>query len=951
MLTEIIVSPLSFLKTIVPETGVFCLNTIKDKVPHQTYYDSIDLAKDTIMTAMNNGRDVYYAMASFTNNGSRKQDNVALVKSYWIDLDCGGDAHYQTLEDGLDAIHRFIENTKLPKPSIVCSGYGYHIYWALTTPVTRDLWDINTVRLIALADEAGLQIKDPGCSTDIARILRVPNTINFKNQEQKKTFIVQLGDQTHFEQFTELVDEACDSHNVITSVIVPRRPVKMDAVTMALLGNSTSNFKKILDKGDNGCKHLLQIVTEQDKVSEPEWRAMLSIAHLCEDRDKAIHNASKQHPSYSREETEEKSNQTLGPYTCATFEKTCGSCEGCPNKGVITSPIQLGKVIKTSLANILEMPKINKVIFDEDGSVTVEKVSAQLEIPAIIWPYVRGINGGIYKQGDKAVGDKPAGEDMMIYDYDLYISKRLYDVEYGECFLCHLHLPLDGMREFVLPLKTLMAGDKLRDTLSSHGVAAGKTRMELIMGYLIQSARELQRKFAADIARLQFGWCDNDSSFIIGTREIRDDATRYSPASSTTANIVPFYGVKGTLEEWKIPFKIYERPGYELHAFVVSSGLGSVLLKFVNPKIKGITINMVNSDSGTGKSTTLEMINSFWGHPIDSMLLAKDSIASILHRTGVLCNIPVTVDEVSNMKPVELSDWLYTHSQGRGRNRMQGSANLERNNSATWSSIMVMTSNSSISDKTRVAKMANEAENVRMLEFTIRLPGDMTAAESIDIFSKTNQNYGIAGEMFARYVVGNKDKVMQLIDHVRIEVEETMQPASSERIWAAAIIANITAMHIAKAINLFDFDTTRVMNEVYKSLNVIRKEIIANRFSSKDVLATYVNENIGNIIIASASEADLISSPIIKDTRMKVVGRYEVKSNTMYIARKEFVAYCVANSLSVKELEHNFELDPTCYKGTKKARLLSGTGIQMDGVLCYQFTMRLDASVIAHGAK
>jgi hypothetical protein len=163
-----------------------------------------------------------------------------------------------------------------------------------------------------------------------------------------------------------------------------KRP--MDAVTMALIGSSQSRFKTIMVKSieGTGCNQLLHIYENQTTIEEPLWRAGLSIAHQCVDREKAIHNLSKNHPEYNVEDTDKKSNETKGPYTCETFKKLNPSgCEGCTHK--FTSPIQLGK-------EIVEAE-------EEQQVMEVEPITKELKtytIPKYPYPFFRGKSGGVF---------------------------------------------------------------------------------------------------------------------------------------------------------------------------------------------------------------------------------------------------------------------------------------------------------------------------------------------------------------------------------------------------------------------------------------------------------------------------------------------------------------------------------------------------------------------------
>ena len=51
--------------------------------------------------------------------------------------------------------------------------------------------------------------------------------------------------------------------------------------------------------------------------------------------------------------------------------------------------------------------------------------------------------------------------------------------------------------------------------------------------------------------RLQFGWVDNDSKFIVGDKEITKDGVFHSPPSSVTAELAKRMEPTGTLDKWK----------------------------------------------------------------------------------------------------------------------------------------------------------------------------------------------------------------------------------------------------------------------------------------------------------------------------------------------------------------------------------------------------------------
>ena len=100
-------------------------------------------------------------------------------------------------------------------------------------------------------------------------------------------------------------------------------------------------------------------MTNQAEVSEPMWRAGLSIAKFCVDGGKAAHAISKHHPDYNEHDTMRKMDLIKGPYLCAKFDEyNPDVCKDCPNFGKIKSPIVLGQKIREADEedNVVEVP-------------------------------------------------------------------------------------------------------------------------------------------------------------------------------------------------------------------------------------------------------------------------------------------------------------------------------------------------------------------------------------------------------------------------------------------------------------------------------------------------------------------------------------------------------------------------------------------------------------------
>ena len=900
--------------------GWYCIVGLRQdgtKPPVQTFYTTLVEAEAQIDVLLQEKCNVYFACAKYKDpKEGRVQPNGDIIKAFWVDIDCGEGKPYTDQAIGLDALKQFCKKINMPLPSVVNSGRGIHAYWRLKTVITRSEWRPVAERLKALCEEHGFDA-DPSRTADNASILRVSETLNFKEDPPLAVDILKLQPEIDYEYVKQTIGV------LVAPDWIPRQ---YSESALALLGNKQSRFKTIMIKTMNGqgCAQLENIAVNQDTIEEPLWRAGLSVAAVCVDRDEAIHRISQGHPEYSPENTERKANQTKGPYTCQTFEKLNPSgCEGCQHKDKISSPIQLGSEIAASEeSTIVETTKAGK-----------EEV---FDIPPYPFPYFRGKNGGVYIE----IKDEDGNVDAVnIYEHDLYIVKRLHDPAKGESVWIRLHLPKDGFKEFSMPATDAMTAEKLRDKLGYYGVIAGKKQMESIMGYMIAFAKNLQHSMEQEIMRDQFGWADKDKKFIIGEQEVSAEKVTYSPPSVATGSLADYLKPTGSFEEWKRIVKVYDQPGFEPHAFGFFTAFGAPLLKHL--KLKGAIINLVNNTSGTGKSTVLKMCNSVWGHPEELMLQWKDTMNSMLHRLGVMNNLPVTIDEVTKMSGDHFSDLLYAASQGRGKNRMKQHENAERINTTKWGTMVLTSSNASFYDKLSTLKATPDGEFMRLLEYKIELTGTLSKQEAEEIFNALYEHHGHAGVKYAQYLVSDLEEAMDLVMQVQQRIDKAVDMSNRERFWSAVAACNIAGALIAKDLGIIDFDIHRVYTWIVAELKVMRHDIKAPSKGMVDAISEFINEHRGTVLVIN-DEADgrtgMEQLPIVEPRWDKLYIRIEPDTKEMYINAKQFRNYCTENQITLKDVLTALEVDKA-YLGLKKKRISKGTKIKSGAIDCFAFDL------------
>ena len=183
---------------------------------------------------------------------------------------------------------------------------------------------------------------------------------------------------------------------------------------------------------------------------------------------------------------------------------------------------------------------------------------------------------------------------------------------------------------------------------------------------------------------------------------------------SSDLEIAEKFRPMGDVSEWVKIANLYGKAGNEARAFALGVGFGSPLVRFSG--IKGFLVHLTNERSGVGKTTIQHMINSIWGHPECGMMNFNDKFLARQMLMGILQNMPMCVDEITDLPPSEIGTIAYMITQGKGRDRMQSQVNALRKNRTTWELPCITSGNNSLYDILLSHKALPEGEMMRVLE-------------------------------------------------------------------------------------------------------------------------------------------------------------------------------------------------------------------------------------------
>lgn len=316
---------LDFLAKVLPGQGVYCLFRGQSK-QHEWFSAIEELAQRT--EQLRNETDVYFAVATFNEAGSRKQANVTELRSFRLDLDAGAkklatqgaEKVYYDQQAAIADLVRFAKETGLVPSLIVSSGEGLHVYYVLDKPATPEQWRPVAEEMQRYCLQHGLKV-DAAVTADHARVLRPIGTLH---PNGKRVAVLKDTDKAYtMEQLAQVVGHVSDA--------TPKYDLSVNADVQPVYDDTPADFDKI----KAGCEAVRWAVENPAMVGEPYWRAVLGIVKFCENPVETAHTISNGHPGYDHDVTEKKLHGwNAGPTTCTTFaEHNRAACARCPHQG------------------------------------------------------------------------------------------------------------------------------------------------------------------------------------------------------------------------------------------------------------------------------------------------------------------------------------------------------------------------------------------------------------------------------------------------------------------------------------------------------------------------------------------------------------------------------------------------------------------------------------------
>ena len=808
---------LEFLQRVLPSEGYYVTTVINTDGRRQGFFKTVDELATVCERLDKTNNNTYFAISAYKQKGNRRQDNVRATKVVAIDVDCGEGKPFPSWKEGLVELGKFVSDMGLPKPMVIHSGNGLHVYWVLKEELAPEDWKplAEAMKQAAIAKEFHI---DAGLTANSALVLRPVGTRNPKNGNTVKLLV--------------------DAEPVESSALTQSLSYYFRAAPAAAEGQQRENslLQNLAVKQDfppavgsvvaSKCKQIEWAINHQDEVDEPLWYDLIGVAAFCTDPDKTALEWSKGHPKFDEHATLQKlthwKESASGPATCAKFEiDRPNGCRGCKYKGKIGSPARLGVQYQE-----IDVP-----------TEAPDKVANTVPIPK---PFKRT------KDGIKVTIDDT---DVDVCKFDIYPVGYGMDESLGyETVRYHWNRPHMGWQELVLRQAYLTDGNReFATAIADQGIVLYNKRQteyfQLMLRTYMDELRQI-RKMTNLYSTM--GWKEKNTAFVLGNTLIRkDDNGVATEEQINLASVVnrqgsELYNPKGDIEQWTALTNVLEKGGLYAHMFVLGVGFSAPLYNFTG--LKGLTVSLYGPTGG-GKTLAQYWAQSIYGNPDKLHFAAKYTQNSLFTRLGTYANLPLTIDEVTMMNDKEVGDFCYWVSQGRDKARLN--RNAEERDAKTWATPVIVSTNKSLQSKLIASGLDTDAQMARLLELTVPPAAMFTRNSEIGrkIYEAIHTNYGYVGRLFIKRLLemgeeGIQASIAEASNSFRKRYKAKF--SGEERYWEQSIILADLAMQLANDWGMIRFDHHKAIEWVLSQIGAIRRTVQENQVDSFDLLAEYM---------------------------------------------------------------------------------------------------------------
>lgn len=785
----------------------------------------------------------------------RSQDNAVALKSLFLDIDIKPESGYPDVKTAVAALAEFLKATGLPKPTMVVgSGGGMHVYWCMSRALMPHEWQPLADALADAAKEHGLKC-DTVCTVDAARILRVPDTFNRKQDPARPVRLV--GKMLDFDYSVERLQKSLEPYlrEAELPALPPQAPLAGPSDLTAGIEGKASPVD--LDSVAKECPTLKEAIDTGGKdFANPLWNLTTLTAVFTVGGRADAHRMADQHPGYSKESTDElferkerdKEAKGLGWPSCRSFELAGSTkCAGCPHKAAGKTPLHYAS--KPQAAPVPATPgtdlpkgygrdKNNHVCL-----ISIDEAGNPKMVPIIDYPMI-----------------------------DPWLQRNPWILN----FTTTTHT--GHQTQIALPLLACSTKEGVPKELSRQGLVIHEYQIKTAREFFVSWITTLQKSKNAVIASSPFGWNTRNGKtegFVYNNLVITPTGDR--PAAVSDPVIAQQYTPSGDLQPWLEAAKMVtdqKRPALDT---IIASAFAAPLVKIVG--MEGCLLSAYSQESGIGKTTALKVAQAVWGDPLRAMQGLSDTQLSVLRKMGELQNLPIYWDELKTDEDTKKFVALTFQLTG-GKEKSRLNASIEQRSVGTWQTMLVVASNESLVDHVTSRTKMTTAGLYRIFEYAVTpgTHGQIDPSKAQRIIAKLNHNFGQVGLAYARYLGSNFEAIDAELAALEKEIGDKANFAADERFWRATIACLCMGARYANKLGFTAIDEKAMQDFLLKVLDEMRLQRKETHVDMKNT--TNVSTVIAQFLNASRAKHTLFTNRIHVSKGKPAKDAIQVKRDT-----------------------------------------------------------------------
>ncbi len=788
---------------------------------------SVDEAIKTITWAGNlpEVRDIYIAMGSqreaeqaVSQKGNkylkpiRNQNNVAALKDLYLDIDVkDGEKGYSDAKSAIVALLSFCDEIKLPRPTmVVSSGGGIHAHWELDCALSPIEWRPWAEALAEATRQKELKC-DTQVTVDSARILRPPQTKNWKTNPPRETRLI-----------GKVADEPCS----LEEIKVALEPFKSASTSqdIVLLGQVSSKFAGIkndaaadisvsrpvdLELLVDECTFIKEALETGGKdFGQPLWNLATLLATFTDNGRADAHRMASGHSDYLEETTDalfdrkmrERSEKNLGWPSCASIMNAgCTSCRQCKHIGedkspasFATAPIAVVYTLPNNPTSHLVLPRGYSL--NKDGFISFNKQDDMGNAHLI--PLIE------YK-----ISDSWAQKDPWILHFSAIIHDNIKS-------------------KIEIPAHEIMARDTLSKALAKHGIMTDPWIGKILSEFFVSWLKTLQARKNAVVESAPYGWNTNAGQvdgFCFGGEVWTVNGSR--PAPNVDHVLRRQYQPTGSSDPWYDAMKLITKQGRPELEVIVASAFGAPLVKATG--WYGAYISAYSQKSGIGKTTAMKIAQAVWADPHTAMQGLDDTINSVMKKIGDIRSLPLYWDEIKGDENTKkFSKLVFQLTSGRDKSRLGRDANLRE--VGKWQTMLISATNEAIAEYVAAQNSTTTAGLYRVFEFEVakaKTHNGVDTGEAQRMLGKLDDNFGVIGSEYAKWLGQNYNRIDGEVGEYMKLLEKKATFKQDERFWLCTITCVVMGARYATELGFADFDIDEIEAFLLRVLNLMRLNI------------------------------------------------------------------------------------------------------------------------------